>query len=143
MYESAHTQQTPLKLHVETWEGLLRNQGPKIFWEVEIVPGCAVRVACPSCPDYHLEPPGPGIVIRNMLGWSCLVKTERLGFGCSGVPSKERIFFLFLTQQETGKGRGRTTQRGRSPVVPHVLVYMRMDLAPLSGHTLESGAGHS
>ena len=27
---SAHAQQTPLKLHVETWAGLLRNQGPKI-----------------------------------------------------------------------------------------------------------------
>ena len=76
MYGSAHTQQTPLKLHVETWEGLLCNQGPKIFREVEIVPGCAVRVACPSCPDYP-EPPRPGKVIRNMLGWSRLEKTER------------------------------------------------------------------
>ena len=79
MYGPAHTQQTPLKLHVETWEGLLRNQGPKIFREVEIAPGCAVRVACPSCLDYYLEPPGPGIVIRNMLGWSRLVKTESSG----------------------------------------------------------------
>ena len=79
VYGSAHTQQTPLKLHVETWEGLLCNQGPKIFREVEIVPGCAVRVACPSCPDYYPEPPGPGIVIRNMLGWSRLEKTERSG----------------------------------------------------------------
>ena len=77
--ESAHTQQTPLKLHVETWEGLLCNQGPKIFREVEIVPGCAVRVACPSCPDYYPEPPGPGIAIRNMLGWLRLEKTERSG----------------------------------------------------------------
>ena len=50
----------PLKLHVETWEGLLRNQGPKIFREVEIVPVCAVKVACPSCPDYSPEPPGTG-----------------------------------------------------------------------------------
>ena len=48
---SAHPQQTPLKLHEETWAGLLHNQGPKIFREVEIVPGCAVSVACPSCPD--------------------------------------------------------------------------------------------
>ena len=31
------------------------------------------------------------------------------------MPSKGRIFFLSLTQQETGKGKGRTTQRGRSP----------------------------
>ena len=79
VYESAHTQQTPLKLHAETWEGLLRNQGPKIFQEVEIVPGCAVRVARPSCPDYYPESPGPGILIRNMLGWSLLEKTERSG----------------------------------------------------------------
>ena len=27
VYGSAHAQQTPLKLHAETWEGLLRNQG--------------------------------------------------------------------------------------------------------------------
>ena len=79
MYGSAHTQQTPLKLHAETWEGLLRNQGLKIFREVEIVPGCAAQVACPSCPDYSPEPPGTGRVIRNMLGWSQLEKTERSG----------------------------------------------------------------
>ena len=77
--ESAQAQQTPLKSHEETWAGPLRNQGPKIFWEVEIVPGCAVKVACPSCPDYSLEPPGTGRVIRNMLGWSKLEKTARSG----------------------------------------------------------------
>ena len=93
---SAHTQQTPLKLHAETWEGHLRNQGPKIFREVEIVPGCAVEVACPSCPDYCPEPPGPGIVIRNMLGWSLLEKQFGLGYGCFVVPSNGRIFFLPL-----------------------------------------------
>ena len=76
---SAHTQQTPLKLHEETWAGLLKNRGLRISQEVEIVPGCAVRVACPSCPDYSPEPPGPGRIIRNMLGWSLLEKTERSG----------------------------------------------------------------
>ena len=75
----ASPQQAPLKLHEETWAGLLQNQGLGIFQEVEIVPGCAVRVACPSCLDYYPEPPGPGIVIRNMLGWSQLEKTERSG----------------------------------------------------------------
>ena len=79
VYESAHTQQTPLKMHVETWAGLLRNQGPKIFREVEVVPGCAVAVARPSCPDYSPEPPGRGRIIRNMLGWSQLGKTVRSG----------------------------------------------------------------
>ena len=79
MYESANTQQTPLKMHVETWAGLLRNQDPKIFQEVEIVPGCAVIVACVSCPDYSPEPPGQGRIIRNMLGWPQLGKTVRSG----------------------------------------------------------------
>ena len=77
--ESAHTQQTPLKLHVETWEGLLRNQGPKIFREVEIFPGCAVVVACPSCPDHSPEPPGLCRIIRNMLGWT--LEEKNLGSG--------------------------------------------------------------
>ena len=55
-----------------------------------------------------------------------------------GVPSKERIFFLSLTQQETGKGRGRTAQRGRSPVIPHLLVHMRNGHGPAIGpHTGE------
>ena len=105
-----------MKLHVETREGLFRNQG--IFRELDILPGCAVRVAC--------------------LSWR---KQKNLEFGFFGVPSKERIFFLSLAQQETGKGRGRTAQRGRSPVIPHALVHMRMGMAPLSGHTLESGNG--
>ena len=47
-------------------------------------------------------------------------------------------FFVY----ETGKRRGRTTQRGRSPVIPHALVHMRMNMVPLSGQILESGAGH-
>ena len=96
VYESAHTQQTPLKLHAETWEGLLRNQGPKIFLEMEIVPGCAVRVACPSCPDYSPEPPGPGRIIRNMIGWSLLEKTERSGVWVfRGAFRESSAFFAF------------------------------------------------
>ena len=63
--ESAHTQQTPLKLHGETWAGLLRNHCPQISQEVEIVSGCAVAVACPSCPDYSPEPPGPHVGLVN------------------------------------------------------------------------------
>ena len=60
----------------------------------------------------------------------------------SGCPPRGESFFLSLSQQETGKGKGRTTQRGRSLAIPHVLVHLRMDMAPLSDHTLESGAGH-
>ena len=60
MDESAHTQQAPLKLHEETWAGLLQNQGLRISQEVEIVPVCAVSVARPACPDNSPVSPGPG-----------------------------------------------------------------------------------
>ena len=91
----ASPQQASSKLHVETWAGLLKNQGPMIFRDEEIIPGCAVRVACPSCPDYYPEPPGPGIVIRNMLGWSSLEKTERSGVWVfRGALQGENLFSL-------------------------------------------------
>ena len=61
------------------WTSLLEKHGPLISREVEIVPGCAVMVACPSCPDHSPEPPGPGRIIRNMLGWSQMEKTVRSG----------------------------------------------------------------
>ena len=139
----ASPQQAPGRLHDEVWASILLNQGPKIFREVEIVPGCAVTVACPSCPDHSPEPPEPGRTIRNMLGWSLEEKNVvASGYGCSVAPSKGRIFFLPLTKQETGKGRGRTTQRGRSLVVLHALVRMCTGEAPLLGHTLDGDAGH-
>ena len=71
----ASPQQASSKLHVEMWASILQKQGPKISREVDIVPGCAVTVACPSCPDHSPEPPGPGRIIRNMLGWSLEEKT--------------------------------------------------------------------
>ena len=74
--ELASPQQAPGSLHEEVWASILHNQGPKIFREVEIIPGCAASVASPSCPDYSPEPPGPGRIIRNMIGWSLLEKNE-------------------------------------------------------------------
>ena len=73
------SQQQSRKLHEEMWASLLEKQGPSIFREEEIVPGCAVTLACPSCPDHSPEPPGPGRIIRNMLGWSQMEKTVRSG----------------------------------------------------------------
>ena len=58
------------------------------------------------------------------------------------MPSKGRVFSLPLSQRETGSGKGRTTQRGRSLVIPRALVRTRTGEAPLSGHVLDSGAGH-
>ena len=75
----ASPQQTSSKLHVEVWEGLLSNQGMKFSQEEEIVTGCVVSGARPSCLDGSPEPPGPGRVIRNMFGWSQLEKTVRSG----------------------------------------------------------------
>ena len=75
----ASPQQAPGSLHGEMWAGILQKQGPKIFREVEIVPVCAVAVACPSCPDHSPEPPGPGRIIRNMLGWTLEEKTDVSG----------------------------------------------------------------
>ena len=98
----ASPQQAPGSLHGEVWASILQNQGPQISREVEIVPGCAVTVACPTCPDYSPEPPGPGRIIRNMLGWSLLVENLGSGVWLSVVLSKGRIFFLPLTQLETG-----------------------------------------
>ena len=51
----ASPQQTSPQLHVEAWAGLLRNQGLRFSQEEEIVPGCAVSVACPSCLDHSPE----------------------------------------------------------------------------------------
>ena len=49
-------------------QAFCRNRSSNISQEVEIVPGCVVTVACPSCPDNSPVSPGPGRVIRNMLG---------------------------------------------------------------------------
>ena len=139
----ASPQQASPKLHVEAWAGLLRNQGLRFSQEEEIVPGCAVAVACPSCPDNSPEPPGPGRVIRNMLGWSQLEKTARSGVWLFRSALRgENLFSSFYAQQETGLRRDRTTQRGRSLWIPRVLVRVRTGEAPLSGHVLESGVGH-
>ena len=75
----ASPQQTPSKLHVEVWEGLLSNQGMRFSQEEEIVLVCVVSGARPSCLYDSPEPPGPGRIIRNLLGWSQLEKTVGSG----------------------------------------------------------------
>ena len=91
----ASPQQAPGILHGETWERLLRNQGPKIFREVEIVQVCAVAVACPSWPGHSPEPPGPGRKIRNMLGWTLEEKNRWFwGMVVPGCPPREESFLF-------------------------------------------------
>ena len=57
------------KLHVETWAGCKQGPDLRISKEVEIVPGCAFTVSCPSCPSNTPVSPGPGSVVGNILGW--------------------------------------------------------------------------
>ena len=74
----------------------MRNQGLRISQEVEIVPVCAVAVACPSCPDYSPEPLGPGRIIRNRIGWSHLEITARSGVWLfPGAKRESSAFFAF------------------------------------------------
>ena len=110
--EYDHPQQAPLKLHVETWAGLLRNQGLRFSQEKEIVPGCAVAVACPSCPDHYPVSPGPGRIIRNMLGWTLEEKTDGCGVWFCRSPSRGESFFFHF----------RSRWLGSEGMVPHSVV---------------------
>ena len=141
MDESAHPQQTPLKLHDETWAGILRNQGPRIFGEVEIVLGCAVAAACPSCPDHSPEPPGLSRIIGNMLGWTLEGKTDQSGVWLfRGALQGENLFSsLDVAGDWETKGSYHTAW-----AVPcdSSRICSCMGKASLSGHILESGAGN-
>ena len=75
----ASPQQAPGRLHVETWAGRFGSLSLPISQAVEIMPGCAAVVARLSCLDHSPEPPGPGRVFRNMLGWSQLENTAGSG----------------------------------------------------------------
>ena len=123
----ASPQQAPGRFHEEAWAGLSQKQGPRISQEVEIVPVCAVTVACPSCPDNSPVSPGPGREIRNMLGWSRLEETDR-----SGV--------LDAAGDWERKGSYRTAWA--VPCDSSCTCSYGYDKAPLSGHILESGVGH-
>ena len=79
--------------------------------------------------------------LGTCLGGPSWRKQHGLGYGYFGMPSEGRIFFLPSAQLETGLGKGRTTQRGRSLVIPRALVRIRTGEAPLSGLTLAGGAG--
>ena len=94
--ELAPLQQALERLHDEAWAGCKGSLSQKISQEVEIVSGCAVAVSNRPSPFITPVPPGPGRVIRNMLGWSQLEKTDESGVWFFGVPSKGRIFFSSL-----------------------------------------------
>ena len=65
------SKQQPVKVHDGMWASLLKNQSPRFSCVVEIIPGCAVTVACPSCPDNSPVSPGPGRLFGSV--WSMVV----------------------------------------------------------------------
>ena len=105
-YSVRGSQQVSRKLHVETWAGLLQGLDLGISQKVEIAPGCAVTVACPSCPDNSPVSPGPGRVTRNMLGWSLMEKTDESGVWLfRGALEGENLFSsLFAATDRVKKG---------------------------------------
>ena len=110
--ELAPLQQAPEKLHVETWAGRKQGPGLRISQEVEIVPGCAVTLSGPSCPFGTPVSPGPGRIIRNMLGWSMEEKTVGSGVWLfRGALQGENLFSSLSAAGDWVK-RGRATQVG-------------------------------
>ena len=79
VYESAHTQQTPLELHSETWAGLLRNQGRRFSVRWKSARGVLLQWLVLHVLIILLSHLGQGSIIRNMLGWSQLGKTAWSG----------------------------------------------------------------
>ena len=129
-------------MHFETWAGFLQELGLRIFQEMEIILGCAVTVNCPSCPFNSPVSPGPGIVIRNMLGWSQEEKTVRSGVWLFRGALQGENLFISLCAAGNWVKKGSCLTAWSVPWVPRVLVRTRSGRAHLSGRILASGAGH-
>ena len=135
-------QQAPGKLHVETWAGRVGNLSLPISKAVEIMLGCADIVTRLPPPFFSSVSPRPGREVGNGIGWTSLEKTARSGvwlFRCALTGSSA---FLRLLHLETRFREDRFLQHGRSSHFLRVLVHVRVSEARLSGHNLESDAGH-
>ena len=132
----ASQQQASPKLHVEAWA-----EGPRVSQGEEVVP-FAVAVACPSCPDNSPEPPGPGRVIRNMLGWSQLEKTARsfVWLFRSAYRGESLLSSLRAAGDWIKKGSCHTAWS--VPWDSSCTCSYAYGRGPASGHVLESGVGH-
>ena len=106
------------------------------------MPRCADVVTGLLPPLFSSVSPGLGREVRNGKGWSLMEKTARSGFGFSGVPCRGTVHFLHLLHLLVGFRRDRSLQLGQSPHCLRVLVHTCMGEARLSGHNLESVAGH-
>ena len=138
----ASLQQAPGRLHVETWAGRDGNPSLPIFQVVEILPGCAdmvTRLPLLSSLPCHLG----RAEVRNGMGWSLMEKTARSGVWLfRGALSGSSAFFCSCCICKFGCRRDRSLRRERSSLYLRFLVHTCIGEARLSGHNLESGAGH-
>ena len=118
------------------------GQGPLISQEVEIVLGCAVMVANPTCPDHSPEPPGPGRKIRNMLGWTLEEKTARSGVWLFRGALQGKSLFSSLVAAGAWVRKGSYHTAWSLPLGSSCTCSHAYGRTPLSGHVLESGVGH-
>ena len=133
-------QQVSRRVHEETWAGCKGSLSLKISHEVEIVPECAVTVSYLPSPFIAPVLPGPGRDVRNMLGWSQVVKTARMGIWLfQGALQGEKFFFPCCS--------GRL---GKERIVPHsvvgppsffVFLPIFVGQGTATGHELAGGVG--
>ena len=117
----------------ETWAGRVESLGLAISQEVEIQPGCAVKVSRLPVPFFALESPGQGREVGRWIVWTPLEQTTRSGVWLfRGALGGECIF---CTLCSWGLGQERIVPRSvRSLHFLCVLSHMRMGKARLSGH---------
>ena len=115
--------------------GRVGSSSVRISWDVDIVRGCSAPVAHLSTPGFGNISPGPES--SQELAWvGAFVQRRSQGFGCSGVPAKEKgVLSAFA---EAGNCVWKRTYRTLWAVVAHI----NTGRAQLSGHVLERGVGH-
>ena len=137
----ASLQQAPGRLHVETWAD--GNTSLPISQVVEIMPGCADVVIClpPSSLLFRVTWAG-----QRSSEWDWLVPVgENSQVWCMVVPgclAGNKCIFCIFGFGWVGTERIVPHGVGGPPLFPCVLVHTCMGEARLSGHKLESGAGH-
>ena len=83
-------------------------------WDFTVAEECEVTVAALFDPGEECKPPGPGLLSRDLLGWTMMRHTPRSGGlafpECSAGGSR---FFLRLFLLWTGQSGALTAQHGR------------------------------
>ena len=129
-------------MHVETWAGRSGNPSLPISQVVKIMSGCADMVTRLPPPLFSSVSPGPGREVRNGMGWSLLEKTATSGVWLfRGALLGSSALFTFAAFANWVKKGSFLTAWAVPPLSSCSCSYLYGE-ARLSGHNLESGAGH-